>query len=222
MIPISMQAPRPLHMASKHSRMVEPILGAYRAALPSRRFAPLLTEDSITWHGCSPTRPSIRPPPWPSRPRAETLAYVALPTQGENGKKDALGVIDADPDSPRLRPARAQGRASARRQRAAPLRLECLQLAPLRLRGQPARRASLPRPARHQQLAHPHSRHSSRSARPAADQGDRGRRGDEEDRLRRRRTPCTAAPTASTSTRSARPTATVRAASSCSTTTPSR
>src|SRR5215213_7175606 len=30
----------------------------------------------------------------------ETLAYVALLTPGDNGKKDALGVIDADPDSP--------------------------------------------------------------------------------------------------------------------------
>jgi selenium-binding protein 1 len=32
----------------------------------------------------------------------ETLAYVALLTPGDNGKKDALGVIDADPDSPRF------------------------------------------------------------------------------------------------------------------------
>jgi selenium-binding protein 1 len=31
---------------------------------------------------------------------AESLAYVALLTQGANGKKDALGVVDADPDSP--------------------------------------------------------------------------------------------------------------------------
>ncbi len=31
---------------------------------------------------------------------AETLAYVALLTQGTNGKKDALGVVDADPASP--------------------------------------------------------------------------------------------------------------------------
>jgi len=31
---------------------------------------------------------------------AETLAYVALLTAGANGKKDALGVVDADPASP--------------------------------------------------------------------------------------------------------------------------
>jgi selenium-binding protein 1 len=31
---------------------------------------------------------------------AESLAYVALLTQGANGKKDALGVVDADPASP--------------------------------------------------------------------------------------------------------------------------
>jgi selenium-binding protein 1 len=30
---------------------------------------------------------------------AESLAYVALLTQGVNGKKDALGVVDTDPDS---------------------------------------------------------------------------------------------------------------------------
>ena len=31
---------------------------------------------------------------------AESLAYVALLTPGDNGKKDALGVIDTDPESP--------------------------------------------------------------------------------------------------------------------------
>jgi methanethiol oxidase len=31
---------------------------------------------------------------------AESLAYVALLTQGQNGKRDALGVVDADPASP--------------------------------------------------------------------------------------------------------------------------
>ena len=31
---------------------------------------------------------------------AEALAYVALLTTKENGKKDALGVIDTDPASP--------------------------------------------------------------------------------------------------------------------------
>src|SRR5215212_6717774 len=31
---------------------------------------------------------------------AESLAYVALLTAGENGKKDALGVVDTDPASP--------------------------------------------------------------------------------------------------------------------------
>ena len=31
---------------------------------------------------------------------AESLAYVALLTNGQNGKKDALGVVDTDPRSP--------------------------------------------------------------------------------------------------------------------------
>ena len=31
---------------------------------------------------------------------AETLAYVALLTPGDNGKRDGLGVIDTDPSSP--------------------------------------------------------------------------------------------------------------------------
>ena len=31
---------------------------------------------------------------------AESLAYVALLTPGDNGKKDALGVVDTDPESP--------------------------------------------------------------------------------------------------------------------------
>ena len=42
---------------------------------------------------------------------AENLAYVALLTTTENGKKDALGVIDTDPASPDYgRPRRAPPR----------------------------------------------------------------------------------------------------------------
>jgi selenium-binding protein 1 len=45
--------------------------------------------------------PTFYPSPrMASEAPAETLAYVALLTNGQNGKKDALGVIDTDPASP--------------------------------------------------------------------------------------------------------------------------
>ena len=40
----------------------------------------------------------------------ETLAYVALLSTGENGTKDALGVIDTDPESAEYGTARRPGR----------------------------------------------------------------------------------------------------------------
>ncbi len=45
--------------------------------------------------------PTFYPSPrMASEAPAETLAYVALLTNGQNGKKDALGVVDTDPASP--------------------------------------------------------------------------------------------------------------------------
>jgi selenium-binding protein 1 len=45
--------------------------------------------------------PTFYPSPaMASESPAESLAYVALLTPGVNGKHDALGVVDADPDSP--------------------------------------------------------------------------------------------------------------------------
>ena len=45
--------------------------------------------------------PTFYPSPrMASEAPTETLAYVALLTAGENGKKDALGVVDTDPESP--------------------------------------------------------------------------------------------------------------------------
>src|SRR6185295_18346235 len=58
-------------------------------------------------HAEDPTMARLLPDPtfYPSpamagEAPAESLAYVALLTQGINGKKDALGVVDTDPDSP--------------------------------------------------------------------------------------------------------------------------
>jgi hypothetical protein len=45
--------------------------------------------------------PTFYPSPrMASEAPTETLAYVALLTNGQNGKKDALGVVDTDPSSP--------------------------------------------------------------------------------------------------------------------------
>ena len=81
----------------------------------------------------------------------EQLAYVAL-LATRDGQRDALGVVDTNPASSGFGRLVGQVRLPARRQRAAPLRLERLQLAPLPLRPERARRAPLSRGAGDAQL----------------------------------------------------------------------
>ena len=125
------------------------------------------------WHACFPIPRSTHRPGWPARRRRRHLAYVALLDEGQNGKKDALGVVDTDPTSPGLRATRRQAGFPERRQRAPPLRVECLQLASLRIRAQPAHGTAIPRGAGDEQLAHPRHRYGARSAQPAPHQGHR-------------------------------------------------
>ena len=66
--------------------------------------------------------------------RPEKLAYVALLNPPE--RPDAIGVVDVDPASPAMARWWARRHAFAGR-RAAPLRLERVQLAPVPLRAQP-------------------------------------------------------------------------------------
>ena len=62
---------------------------------------------------------------------AERLAYVALLNVDQDGRRDAMGVVDVDPRSPELWPAGRTDGLPTRRQRAAPLRLERVQRVPL-------------------------------------------------------------------------------------------
>ena len=106
---------------------------------------------------------------------AETLAYVALLTNGQNGKKDALGVVDTDPASPEY--GRLVGQARLSRTAAT----SCTTSA-----GTPAARISAryaPNPHVERRYLVVPGTHSSRihvvdtaarSAQPATREGDRG------------------------------------------------
>ena len=113
----------------------------------------------------------------------ETLAYVALLNANGHGRQGRHRRRRHRPELAGLRPARRRDEAAQRRQRAAPLRLERVQLAPLSVRAERARRAALSRRAGHGVLAHPHPRHEARPAQSEAGEGDRSRRGGGEDRL---------------------------------------
>ena len=124
---------------------------------------------------------TLRPDPtfYPSAKQAaeappEELAYLAhAQSQRLPPRRDRRGRREAGLQV--LRPPRRPARHAQRRRRAAPLRLERLQRQPLPLGTTPARRAALPRRARHQLVAHPHPRHQARSPPARADEGDRGR-----------------------------------------------
>ena len=162
--------------------------------------------------------------------RPELLSVADDGDAGPGGNARLRGAAQSRPDRQR-RPGRAGRRSrlaglrrsdrarrhAQRRRRAAPLRLERVQLVPVPVLAAPAHGAPLSRRARHALVAHPHPRHQARPAAAAARQGDRGRGGHAEDRLQPAAHRRTAGPTASTSTRSATPTATAPAASSCST-----
>ena len=99
--------------------------------------------------------PTWRPDPtfYPS-PRsamqapAEKLAYVVRVNPTGDGRPDAIAVVDVDPTSSTYGTDRRRGRDDPRRRRAAPLRLERLQLDALPQRAAPPRRAALPDRAR--------------------------------------------------------------------------
>ena len=129
-------------------------------------------------------------------------------------------VLDLERRLADLRPARRPARDAQRRRRAAPLRLERLLVGAVPVGAAPARRAALPARARPALVAHPRRRRQATTrTQPAARQGDRGRGDRAQDRLQ---------PPAHRPLRPRRdlrhrarqrPTATGRAASSCSTTT---
>ena len=107
----------------------------------------------------------------------EDLAYVALLAAGGNGQRDALGVVDTNPASPTYGRLVGQAGLPARRERAAPLRLERVQLAPLPLRAERARRAPLPGRSGHALSSRIHILDTKPDPRqPGARQGDRRRR----------------------------------------------
>ena len=83
----------------------------------------------------------------------------------------------------RLRRADRARRHAGRRRRAAPLRVERVQLVPVPVLTAPAHAAALSHRARHALVADSHPRHRARPAASAARQGDRGRRGAQQDRL---------------------------------------
>ncbi len=123
----------------------------------------------------------------------------------------------------RLRPGRRLDGHAEHRRRAAPLRLERVQLGALPEHPAPARRAPLPARAGAALVPHPLRRRQGRPAQPQDRQGHRARRATSKAPATAARTRSTAAPTASTSPTSAPRTATTApAASPCSTTTPSR
>ena len=95
---------------------------------------------------------------------------------GGNGKRDAHRRRRRRPGLAIVRPARRSDATADRRQRAAPLRLERVQLAPVPVRAARARRTALPRGAGHGLVAHSHSGHAARSAAARAREADRGAR----------------------------------------------
>ena len=102
----------------------------------------------------------------------EQLAYVAVIDGDFNGnggrRPDALAVVDVDPAFVDLRPDRRPAGYAERRRRAAPLRLERLQLRALPDYAAPARRAPLPDRAR------ACARRASTSSTPSPTRASRG------------------------------------------------
>ena len=113
---------------------------------------------------------------------AETLAYVALLNPDPTGQRRACRAGRRSRIA-RLRRSDRARRHARHRRRAAPLRLERVQLVPVPVLAAPAHGAALSRRARHALVAHPHPRHQARPAAAAARQGDRSRGSHAEDRL---------------------------------------
>src|SRR6185437_11078479 len=85
---ISTKAPAQLHTVSKHERVGTGIV------------PPTNSSEETTMPRMLPDPTFYPSPKLAGDAPAESLAYVALLTPGDNGKKDALGVVDTDPESP--------------------------------------------------------------------------------------------------------------------------
>ena len=180
---ISTKAPDALHSISKHCRLGAVIV----VANPGGESPPATTtphEDAT--HGTHASRSHVLPIAQDGQRGTGRDAGVRRTAhQREERKEGRPRCRRHRPGIAGLRPAGGQARSAERRQRAAPLRLERVQLAPLRVRAEPAHGTAIPRAAGDEQLAHPRRRYGARSAQPAAGEGHRGRGGDGEDRVRR-------------------------------------
>ena len=129
---------------------------------------------------CGPGRRGARREHWPTSPcsrRSRTARRMAAPDRRDRRR-------GCGPRVARVRAGRGKGGFSAGRQRAAPFRMERMQLAPVRLCAQSAHRAPLPRGPRHAQLAHPRRGHQAGPAQSPPREGHRGGRGHAQDGLR--------------------------------------
>ena len=115
----------------------------------------------------------------------ERLAYVTLLNVNGNGKRDAMGVIDLDPQFLRVRQPGGPGGFSTRRQRAASLRLERVQRVPLPAGPARAHGAPLPHRAGHRIVADSHPRYEAGSQAAENREGDRAGRVHQQDRVHR-------------------------------------
>ena len=137
-------------------------------------------------HGTDATRSHVLPLAQDGRPSAGGGAGLRRASgAGGEWKEGRPRRRRHRPALVRLRSPSREARLPERRKRAAPFRLERVQLAPLRLRAQPAHGAALPRAAGHGQLAHSRRGHRAGLAPTPPREGDRGGGGDGEDGLLR-------------------------------------
>ena len=105
---------------------------------------------------------------------AEKLAFVAMLNAKDNGRPDALGVVDVDPSSTGYGHLVGQVDMPGRG-RIASFRMERVQRLPVPARSTSARRRPLPGRGGRQFAAHSYHRHQARSAEAANREGDRAR-----------------------------------------------
>ena len=111
--------------------------------------------------------PSFYPSPREAAARARRRSSpTSRPSTAPAQQPDAIAVLDADPDSDRLRPGGRLDRPAVHRRRAAPLRVERVQQRALPVRAAPARRAALPDRARPALVAHLRARHQGPTRAP--------------------------------------------------------
>ena len=100
---------------------------------------------------------------WPCRRRRSASRTSRCSTWTRTVKHDAMGVVDLDPRLDDVWPARRPDGFSQRRQRATPLRLECVQRVSLPAGGASAHGAPLPDCSGHRIVADSHPRYESRT-----------------------------------------------------------